>query len=452
MNSTKNTLYNPLDRSQIEFIPSHFDVVTDSLIPIQESYSSDVSSISDRSHLSAKELNITARRGSFTISDIISNGVSRIQSHDSSLDDAYHLQRISTTESLGSSVLDRIRYKIVLKLNPKEKQLVRESWEMILNEDVTSKQLKPKPHTGKTFNVSNLLPMSSSTSEKNSESDSSVVSASHVPEPKGNTISRTFASSLFCSQFYANLLSMDPDLERMFPSIKHQATAFAGVLNAAISNLENLRAIEGYLISLGKRHARILDIEPPHFELMGIAFLKTLQDRFGVHCTIELEEVWSRLYSYLANSILQFGIDPVLQLNVDKDEIIFPVPNLVEGSGSTISRLNSNDSQDGAKSLRSIFLSRTTSAHQKSHDPIQNKPRHQAQLPDHASISGGARKRTPGSSMAPSRSGTASISSAIPVRRQPHAVSRTKVSDSKPGHKKATSKLSLSSNEDCCIM
>lgn len=119
----------------------------------------------------------------------------------------------------------------------------------------------------------------------------SAAAANIVPETKGNKHSNTFASSLFCSQFYADLLTMDSELERMFSSTRHQAVAFAGVLATAIKNLENLQALDNFLEGLGKRHARILNIEPPHFETLGIAFLKTQQDRFRVHCRIELEEV-----------------------------------------------------------------------------------------------------------------------------------------------------------------
>ncbi|ODV61069.1 globin ASCRUDRAFT_75803 [Ascoidea rubescens DSM 1968] len=125
------------------------------------------------------------------------------------------------------------------------------------------------------------------------------------------------ASSLFCRQFYHNLLSMAPELEEMYPSIKHQAVAYSGVLSTAITHLENLSLLDDYLIQLGRRHSRLLGIEPPHFELMGEAFLKTFQDRFGVCFTVELEDLWSRLYSYLANTILQGGVDPLMKFPDD---------------------------------------------------------------------------------------------------------------------------------------
>lgn len=133
--------------------------------------------------------------------------------------------------------------------------------------------------------------------------------------------SSSMASSLFCIQFYSNLMAMEPELEKMFPSIKHQAMSFAGVLSTAIINLEELDKLDDYLNNLGKRHARILGIEAPHYELMGTAFLKTFHDRFGQHLSLGLERCWARLYTYLANSILQSGIDPVLRIEKMNAEI-----------------------------------------------------------------------------------------------------------------------------------
>lgn len=140
----------------------------------------------------------------------------------------------------------------------------------------------------------------------------------------------SIASSLFCLQFYSNLLLMDANLEEMFPSIKHQAVSFAGVLATALHSLESLDRLDDYLSGLGKRHARILGIEKPHFELMGYAFVKTFHDRFGADFTLHLESCWTRLYSYLANKILEFGIDPVLSLD-DLDDL--DAVSLVSGGG-----------------------------------------------------------------------------------------------------------------------
>lgn len=426
MSTSRHPFYSPLDQSQIEFIPSDLDSTNYSYggfkdsheksEPLSDSKSSGSPSLNTKEHSS-----LNARRGSVTISELIFNNISRSQTNESHRDDAYALSRMTTTTSLTSNVIDRVRYKIMLKLNSRERQLIRESWAMILNEDVTSTKSKTKQPLSKGFKVGSLVPVNSQVNNSRRNSISSVNNASNVvPETKGNAQSNAFASSLFCSQFYANLLSMDPGLERMFPSIRHQAVAFAGVLTTAVKNLENLQALENYLTSLGKRHARILGIEPPHFELMGVAFLKTLQDRFGIHCTIELEEVWSRLYSYLANSILQFGIDPFLQIDLNQDTLVFPVPDLQTGASRTVSRLSSH-----------ISLSES---HATSHNPSDMV----SSATDHWDRAQGARlpkDEVKTSSKKAGRSGA-----------------RNKASSSKSKGKKTSSKLTLSSNQDCIVM
>lgn len=128
-----------------------------------------------------------------------------------------------------------------------------------------------------------------------------------------------FASSLFCHQLYDNLLEMKPELQVLFPSIKHQAIAFAGIMNAAINNLESLNVLDGILEQLGKTHARILGVQAPFFEVMGDALIKTFQDRFNksqLGFTIELENCWINLFCFLANSILLNGDDPVLRYDL----------------------------------------------------------------------------------------------------------------------------------------
>lgn len=131
------------------------------------------------------------------------------------------------------------------------------------------------------------------------------------------TSALSIASSLFCRQFYDNLLMLKPDLEEMFPSIRHQAVQFAGVMAMTISQLEDLTLMDEYLMKLGKRHSRVLGIGSDHFELMGEVLILTFQERFGTRFTQELAVLWIRLYLYLANTLLQFGVDPVMRLPLD---------------------------------------------------------------------------------------------------------------------------------------
>ncbi|AET40853.1 uncharacterized protein Ecym_6484 [Eremothecium cymbalariae DBVPG len=347
-NEPRSSLYNPLDRSQISFIPTE-------LAPIQDSPGDSICGGSGDRYLDSSSLNRTTTN---TTSTRTNNGNCN--------DESDRLTRLSTRQSLGSNIVDRMRYKIVLKLTSREIQLIRSSWATMLNETATSdktvalfRQIERVPSNTTTIqqqqnsinnNTTQYLQRRPTSVTTNSAGQSSNnLSAVSVISPQASSISSTesftsnnMASSLFCAQFYANLLDMDPELDKMYPSIKHQAVAYAGVLTTAISHLENLSLMDAYLNDLGKRHARILGIEPPHFELMGVAFLKTIQDRFGIHCTIELVETWSRLYSYLANSILQFGIDPILEIDRDRKQLIPSVSSLVKDTATKTAPYSQN--------------------------------------------------------------------------------------------------------------
>lgn len=214
--------------------------------------------------------------------------------HEQLTNDNYRLVRMSTNKSADSDYSLQSQYKVSLNMNKKEIEMIRYTWNVMLIDKVIVQQKSRLPIPGG-FPLSNVK----------EKTQVNKLSASSI------------ASSLFCRQFYGNLILKDKDLEKMFPSIKHQAVSFAGVMTFAISQLENLSVLDEYLMKLGKRHSRILNIEPAQFELMGEALIETFHERFGRLFDQELEILWIKLYLYLSNSILQFGLDPVLRLQDD---------------------------------------------------------------------------------------------------------------------------------------
>ncbi|CAN3376090.1 hypothetical protein DIURU_001956 [Diutina rugosa] len=208
----------------------------------------------------------------------------------------YQLSRVSTTKTVDSARYQvDTQYRVKLQLSAKEIELLRYSWnKMLMDEPITERK--------------SVFPQMPGAFAMEEEKE---VSRPQVRQ----TSSSTVASSLFCRQLYTNLLQMKPVYGKMFPSIHHQAVSFAGVISFALSQLERLDAIDQYLCNLGKRHSRILGIEPEMFETLGEALIDTFHERFGIRFTQELEVLWIQLYMYLANSILQFGMDPKLRLD-----------------------------------------------------------------------------------------------------------------------------------------
>ncbi|ODV93341.1 hypothetical protein PACTADRAFT_77689 [Pachysolen tannophilus NRRL Y-2460] len=265
-----------------------------------------------------------------------------------SVNPSSRLSRMSSESSLVSSneifhdnfsvnVVNQSRYKVSLKLSQREIELLRESWTQMLNDN-------PGDNNG----------------GGNSDGTNKLNSSS-------------FASSLFCHQLYDNLLDMDPNLTKLFPSIRHQAVSFAGIMNVAIANLENLSVLNDVLEHLGRTHARILGIDSPYFKLMGEALIKTFQNRFiasEMDFTNELEDYWIKLYCFLANSILQSGIDPIIRYaeddiskqtmleieNISEDEnSLFDGTSVLSKTNSTISNSTNVDSSSNS------HVSRTSS-------------------------------------------------------------------------------------------
>lgn len=208
--------------------------------------------------------------------------------------DNYRLTRVGSNDSVNSVFSAVLQYRVTLDLNAKEISLLRYTWDkMLVEEPVEAKLSLPIPGL-LVSRIEKPLPMPGSM-------------ASRLPQ---------LALLMFCNQLYLNLLSMDPELEAAFPSLKHQAVSMASVLSLALNSLENLASLDDYLAGLGKRHLRILGIEAPQFELMGEALIQTFHERFGTRFTHELEVLWIKLYMYLANSLLQLGLDPVLKFNL----------------------------------------------------------------------------------------------------------------------------------------
>ena len=189
------------------------------------------------------------------------------------------------------------RYRIRLHFTKHEIEMIRYTWNKMLLEENKSSRNMPGGFGG---------------DDEKKLRRQSMKGLSTTPR---QTTTSLMASSLFCRQLYSNLLTIAPELELLWPSLKHQAVSFAQVMQMTIANLEDLSVLDSFYEKLGKSHARIFGIEPPAYEIMGEALVQTFNERFGSRFTIELEVLWIKLFLYMANSILQFGLDPVLRLH-----------------------------------------------------------------------------------------------------------------------------------------
>lgn len=176
------------------------------------------------------------------------------------------------------------------------------------------------------------------------------------PSASERAIVQGTASAFFCQQFYENMLGEYPQLKVLFPSIKSQASSMAGILSLVISQLDNIPRVTDILISLGKRHSRIIGVEVQHYEIVGNALLKTLQDRAGPDFTIELENAWTKLYSFMANVMLQAGEDPPVpypNVQQPQHQALYPVLTSSSSISESSSSAPASTTQGSAPAPRS---------------------------------------------------------------------------------------------------
>ncbi|QNP95563.1 Conserved hypothetical protein [Yarrowia lipolytica] len=130
------------------------------------------------------------------------------------------------------------------------------------------------------------------------------------PETLESSAAYGTPTALFCEQFYTNLMASHAELTSIFPSIKKQSVAVAGVFGLAIKSLDHIEKLDEFLWSVGKRHNRMIGVEPIHYRWLGEAMIKTFADRFGDSFTLEMETAWIKIYSYLANKLLAADEEP----------------------------------------------------------------------------------------------------------------------------------------------
>ncbi|SCU98957.1 LANO_0F00298g1_1 [Lachancea nothofagi CBS 11611] len=239
------------------------------------------------------------------------------------------LTRVSSGSSIESNLQHGTRYKLTMKLSARDITLIRESWSILLDDECPPEKLKSfvsKLQAGRnmglaepTNNRHNRRAGHPTMGMNRSQAGAGAGGPAAAPNPAKDservrsTSGKKSSNSLFGDQFLENIMALAPELQTLFPMIKHIAVGVTGVLTIAVNNLEDLSVLDTYMAGLGKRHARILGVQAGQFEFAGAAFMQTVRERFGVSCTLELEETWRRMYSFLANSLLQFGIDPTLE-------------------------------------------------------------------------------------------------------------------------------------------
>lgn len=329
-----DSIYKPLEKSQIEFLSDKLDSLTDG--QLYDSDSSDDGILEDTPTLEQSHKTMEGTDKHLIMED-----------------KAILNKRMSSTfneeETISfPSIIKGSRKKIILHLSPAEIRMIRHSWYMFVIRN-----------TDKFHDFNNSTSENGAPAVFKSSSDSKTDVSNAQEYPYSLLSSGYFAADEFSffDQFYNTLIEISPFLDDDYPTLKHQASGFAIVLNNAVSNLEDPSKLDDYMRNLGKRHSRILGIEAPNFEIMGVSFLKTFHDYLGKDYTLELGKAWSKVYFYLANNMLYFGIDPVLRDGSQEDIFVFPVPNFISGTTNTVTPTQSRVKSSGENAYENSYLS-----------------------------------------------------------------------------------------------
>ncbi len=104
--------------------------------------------------------------------------------------------------------------------------------------------------------------------------------------------------------FYQNLFTADPSLKVLFKGdMVEQGKKLMQMIGAAVSKLEDLETLVPILQSLAVRHVAY-GVKDSHYQTVGGALLKTLEQGLGTEFTPEVKEAWTTVYNLMAEVMI----------------------------------------------------------------------------------------------------------------------------------------------------
>lgn len=100
--------------------------------------------------------------------------------------------------------------------------------------------------------------------------------------------------------FYNNLFELDPSLRPLFKGdIESQSERLMQMMDVAVSKLGKLDVLIPVLQGLGTRHVGY-GVQPHHYDTVGAALLKTLEQGLGETFTPQVRAAWEAVYEAMA--------------------------------------------------------------------------------------------------------------------------------------------------------
>ena len=99
--------------------------------------------------------------------------------------------------------------------------------------------------------------------------------------------------------FYTNLFEAEPSLRALFKGdIDQQAGKLVQMISVAVSKLDEPDVLVPALTQLGTRHIGY-GVLPTHYDAVGSALLKTLEQGLGPAFTPDVKDAWTSVYGVM---------------------------------------------------------------------------------------------------------------------------------------------------------
>ena len=104
------------------------------------------------------------------------------------------------------------------------------------------------------------------------------------------------------SHFYDHLFDIDESAARLFIGVDMaaQRVKLAQTLTVVVKALDDVDRLLPAVAALGKRHAHY-GVEEHHFDSVGEALIKAIEDTLGDDFTAEVRSAWTVAYALLAS-------------------------------------------------------------------------------------------------------------------------------------------------------
>lgn len=104
--------------------------------------------------------------------------------------------------------------------------------------------------------------------------------------------------------FYQNLFLADPSLRPLFTgNMNQQGKMLMHMTGTAVGQLNHMDAVVPLLRDLGRRHVGY-GMQDSHYDTVGAALLKTLEQGLGDAFTPPVKTAWAEVYSVMADIMM----------------------------------------------------------------------------------------------------------------------------------------------------